>query len=98
MKETWKWIDGFEGKYEISDAGRVRSWVRKQPIILKPYTDKYGYKQVCLGRRFNTRVHQLVAKTFILNPRNLSEINHLDANSSNKTIWSGLLHKKILIT
>lgn len=81
-KVLWKAVEGFEGYYEVSNDGQVRSldrWVefiRKGTVcerffegkVLKPKTDKDGYKEVCLKKgslQVHRRVHRLVAYAFI---------------------------------
>lgn len=91
--EVWKDIPGFEGLYQASNQGRIRSLdmrVRyKNPQftalrkgrILSPKTTNRGYLEVVLmknGVRHNKRVHQLVALTFIPNPNNYTSINHIN--------------------
>ena len=84
--EIWKDIEGFE-KYQISSYGRVRSFKNKNPKILKPSKNSStGYYSVCLYKNkklYNVTVHRLVGKSFLPNPENKPEINHLDANKSN---------------
>ena len=79
QNETWKPVKGFEGLYEVSNLGRVRSL--RNGIILKETRDSRGYSHVTLakGKRIeNTtrNVHRLVADAFIPNPQNLPQINH----------------------
>lgn len=87
--ENWKQIQGYEGHYEISDLGRVRSIQRiawngfKNHIlkgrILKIGTFTNGYKNVCLCKNGIVKrflLHRLVASHFIDNPYNLPEVNH----------------------
>lgn len=77
-KENWRPVKGYEGKYEVSDLGRVKSILRKCPIqnggvrtvpekMLSQCNDKDGYKMVglCLNGKLKTkRVHQLVFYAF----------------------------------
>ena len=97
--ELWKDVEGFEGLYQVSTWGRVRSLdkyvdvkirnvdkVLKRGKILKPAYDKDGYLRVNLcknGKRTNFYVHRLVAKAFIPNPLNLPIINHKDEVKDN---------------
>lgn len=81
--EEWKDIVGFDGQYQISNFGRVKSlkcYFKSVGIrILRPSFDKDGYVQVILvkgGQRFNRRIHQLVANAFIDNPENHPVPNH----------------------
>ena len=87
--ETWKAIAGYEGLYEISDMGRVKSlWYGKEKI-LKPGKNTHGYLFVCLskdGQKKVSLVHRLVAESFIQNPNNLETINHKDEVKTNNTV------------
>jgi len=91
MIEIWKDVTGYEGLYQVSDQGNVRS--RRRPGssggILKPGVDGKGYLQVKLcrkGKRRNILIHRLVAKAFIPNPLNLPVINHKDENPKNNVV------------
>lgn len=95
--EVWKEIDGYNQRYEVSNYGRVRSkdmvvngrlqnCHKIKGRILKPHTDKEGYKGVvlCINQKRKTfRLHRLVAAAFIPNPDNLPEIDHIDGNRVN---------------
>ena len=76
--EIWRDIKGYEGKYQISDLGRIKSFYGKEKI-LNPKPDKDGYLVIGLcnnsTRKFHL-IHRLVAETFIPNPNNLPEVNH----------------------
>ena len=82
MQEIWKDIEGFNGKYQISNMGNLRSFSSvKKGELIKPATDKRGYRIVVLSRgkgdkTYATRIHRLVAKYFIPNPLNLPQVNH----------------------
>ena len=91
--EVWKDVVGFEGLYQVSNRGNVRSVARKDSIgrkcggrMLKPGYDKDGYLRVNLFKncKYKTRfIHSLVAGAFIPNPNGYSEINHRDENKVN---------------
>ena len=88
-EEIWRTIKGFEGLYEVSDQGRVRSLKFGKERILKPLRNTCGYLQFCLyknGEQKMYLVHRLVAQTFIPNPRNLPEVNHKDEDKTNNSV------------
>ena len=85
--EIWKSIKDYEGLYEVSNLGRVRRMnytnqygTFDKIVILKSWTHN-GYQYVQLSK-YNKkkifRIHRLVAETFIPNPNNLSEIDHIN--------------------
>ena len=95
--EIWKDYKDYEGLYQASNLGRLRSldrWVKSKSgsvrlckgKILKLCTDKYGYLKVSLYKNNKVKtyyVHRLVAEAFIPNPENLPEVNHKDENKLN---------------
>ena len=87
--ETWKTIDGYEGLYEVSDQGRVKSLGNNKfgkEKILKPVKTSVGYLKVTFckdGYKKQLLVHRLVAKAFIQNPNNLETVNHKDEVKTN---------------
>lgn len=87
MSEYWKDIKGYEGLYQISNYGNVKSFYRN--IILSPKTDKDGYKEVSLTKdhkKKTFKVHRLVAVAFLENPDNLPQVNHKDECKDNNTV------------
>lgn len=85
-KEIWAPIKDYEGLYEVSSFGRVRSLKRKAPYILKPCNNGYGYLTVSLikdGKQKTVKIHRLVGETFIPNPDNLPTLDHIDKNKKN---------------
>jgi hypothetical protein len=79
MKERWKPIPGYEGRYEVSSWGRVLS--KRTNKFLKPNVMNHGYACVHLysgGKqtRVVKTIHQLVAIAFIPNPHDYREVNH----------------------
>lgn len=93
MEEIWKDIKEYEGLYQVSNLGRVKSfigWTGKKYYyrekILKPQPNSNGYLRVVLKKNDNSKtyfVHRLVAETFIPNPNNYSVVNHKDENIKN---------------
>ena len=88
-KEIWKDIQGYEGMYQVSSHGRVKSFKKNKVKILKPQMHYKGYEFVTLhknGIGEKCKVHRLVAKAFIPNPNNYPVVNHKDENKSNNNV------------
>lgn len=94
--EEWRDIKGYEGLYQVSNLGRVKSLPKyrrtiheyiSKPIILSPRArGRKGYLSVALKKDGMTRqrgIHQLVAEAFIPNPNGYVEINHIDEDKKN---------------
>lgn len=93
MEEIWKDIKGFEGEYQISNQGRVKSLARQCGNYYKPETirtlslTRDGYPKIRLqvgDKDVTTRVHRLVAEAF-LGPSDLT-VNHKDGNKQNNCV------------
>lgn len=88
-KEIWKDIKGYEGIYQVSNLGNIKSLNYNntmKPKLRKTSLNHFGYEQVILfkdGEGTCFRVHRLVAQAFIPNDNNLPEINHIDENKIN---------------
>jgi hypothetical protein len=84
VKEIWKCVAGYEGLYEVSNFGRVKSLNfnhTEKEGILKSGTDRGGYLKVSLcknGEVTSKTVHSLVAKAFIPNPENKATVDHIN--------------------
>ena len=94
MNEEWKDIPGFEGKYQISSLGRVRTlnYKRtKQIRIMNGVTDVRGYKCIAFreggagSKQKHFMIHRLVADSFIPNPENKPFVNHKDGDRCNNS-------------
>ena len=93
IAEIWKDVQGYEGLYQVSNLGRVKSLGRfidrlvtgnywQEERILKPNKTKYGYLMVELRKNYKPKyfkVHRLVALAFIPNPENKPQIDHINA-------------------
>lgn len=98
-KEIWRPIPDFPD-YEVSNLGRVKSLDRfinqkcnskalRKGKVLKQHKNRDGYLVVPLTKNNKSKnflVHRLVAKTFIINPQNMREINHIDGNKENNNV------------
>lgn len=91
MQEIWKPIQSFEGLYEISNLGRVKSLSKiiarkkgvyvKDEMFLKPLTTTCGYVRVSLYKKPKQHIifiHRLIAAAFVENPKNKPFVNHLN--------------------
>ena len=89
--EKWKDIKEYEGLYQVSNLGNIKSLPRattKGKILVKNL-DYDGYQKVTLsklGVHKQFSVHKLVATAFIPNPNNFTEINHIDENKANNSV------------
>ena len=87
MNEIYKDIQGYEGKYQISNLGNVYSLITNK--ILKQRLTLDGYYQVDLyknGVKKHLYIHRLVAQSFLDNPKNYKIVNHKDENSMNNIV------------
>lgn len=93
MTEIWKAVAGYEGIYEISNLGTLRSLTRKTNHgktiygrTLSTKTNNRGYIQVCLssvGKQDYRLLHRLVAEAFVPNEKGLPQVNHKDEDKDN---------------
>lgn len=88
--EEWKDVDGYEGYYQVSSFGRVKSFVLYDEGRIRKGVPADGYLQVQLrvNKILETRkVHRLAAKAFIPNPENLPEVNHIRGDRKDNRVW-----------
>lgn len=102
MEEVWKEIEGYEGLYEVSNFGRIRSLdrvaitysnggtqVRKGRIRVGTVDKSTGYVKLLLCKnavQVSYTLHRLVALAFIPNPENKPHVNHKDGNKANNHV------------
>lgn len=95
MKEIWKDIKNYEGLYQVSNMGRVKSLKRMmnkrkcEEIIKTPSLGGRGYKRVSLCNNGIIKyysIHRLVAEAFIPNEENKPTVDHIDRNISNNCV------------
>jgi hypothetical protein len=98
--EIFKDIPGWEGKYQVSNIGRIKSLPRmvvactgkvynRKERILKQTTNEDGYKVVYLskeGKDYTLGVHRAIALAFIANPENKPMVNHINANRADNWV------------
>jgi hypothetical protein len=100
MEEIWKDILNYENYYEVSNFGNVRRKLNQtiykdgrianfSQTILKPSLHKKGYLLVYLSKnsiKKTKKIHRLVAENFLLNNKNLPQVNHIDCNKLNNHV------------
>lgn len=92
MKEIWKDIKDYEGLYQVSNLGRVKSLNYRntgKAEVMSPGKHTNGYFKVCLhknGEYKNFFIHRLVAEAFIPNPDGKPQVNHKIDTDEGKTI------------
>ena len=92
MKEVWKDIQGYEGLYQVSNLGNVKSLNYNrtgEERIITPVKSGRGYLCVSLyknGIHKKFLIHRLIAQVFIENPENLPQVNHIDENKRNNRV------------
>ena len=94
MEEIWKDVKNYEGLYQISNLGRLKSVERiyknrKCKELIKKTSVANGYERIGLSKNGEIKyfsIHRLVAEAFIDNPKNLPCINHKDTNKRNNKV------------
>lgn len=99
MEEVWKDIPGYEGLYQVSSLGRVKSLGRyvytngtprlRKELFLKQHVSKSGYVRTALskdGRTVSFSIHRLVAMAFLPNPENKPAVDHINAIRTDNSV------------
>ena len=89
IKEVYKYIKGYDGKYKVSNFGNVMSMNyqnTRKPRVLVPVKHHLGYLLVHLGQGKIKMIHSLVAEAFIPNPEGKKFVNHIDGNKQNNNV------------
>jgi len=96
MTEKWKPVTGWEGLYDVSDHGRVRSWSRYKKgacLALAPEKDGYLVSQFAAdGRKEQFKVHQIVLREFVGPCPDGMQVSHKDGDPANNRL-SNLLYE-----
>lgn len=101
MIEEWKWIKGYEGLYQISNLGRIKSFRKYDTGYILSNQNRNGwYFTINLfderGKRKTKRIHVLVAEAFIGNIPNGYHVHHIDGNKQNNIVTNlSIIHPKV---
>lgn len=82
--KIWKPLQKFENDYYISDYGDIFSIYKNK--IINPYITKHGYYRIGLKDNKKYLIHRLVAETFIQNPENKPQVNHINGNKQDNRV------------
>lgn len=89
MIEEMKDIKGYEGLYKVSNLGYIYSILKNKKLIGYVNNKGYRYVQLCKeNKRKGFSVHRLVAETFIQNPENKPQVNHIDEDKTNNMVYN----------
>ena len=90
MEEIWKPVEFLNGRYEVSNSGKLRNTKTKRE--LKAPINSHGYKSVVMrpketnGKAINVSIHKVVAKAFLGEKPDGYVINHKDGDKTNNTV------------
>ena len=87
--EIWRDVEGYKGKYQVSNKGRLKSFHDNNVKILNYSFDKTGYTRITLTLKEVRKyfaLHRLIATAFIPNPENKPFVNHIDGNKRNNCL------------
>lgn len=101
IREEWTQMEGFEGVFDMSNLGRIKSLERLSPYkhsfrkvkekILTASVNRYNYYKytLCYNKKYtNVLLHRMIAIHFIENPENKPEVNHIDGVTTNNDLWN----------
>lgn len=101
MLEEWKWVQGYEGLYQISNKGRVKSFLKyDEGYILSNKNEQGDYLSIILRNKYtktqkSTRIHVLVAQHFIGDIPKGFHVHHIDGNKQNNVVTNlQIIHPK----
>ena len=83
--DSWYDIPGYDGKYQVNTKGQVKSNTKKSKGKLLSISETNNYHRVKLNNK-SVSLHRIVALTFLPNPKNLPQVNHIDGDKSNNTL------------
>ena len=89
MIEIWRDVIGYNGMYQVSNLGHVKTFMFNKGRVLRGSVNQHGYRTVNLRKNGVAKkvfVHRLVAEAFIDNPNDKPFINHIDCNPLNNIV------------
>jgi hypothetical protein len=89
MAEEWRDIDGYDGLYQVSSLGSVKSNKFGRETVMKPWKNQRGYFNISLSKAGEIEhylVSRLVAISFLPNPENKSDVDHIDRVPTNNRV------------
>ena len=89
MKEIWKDIPGYNGRYRVSSFGAIKSSSSGKWKRMHPSKNRWGYLHLLLSKDGVSKtvcVHRVVADAFIQNQDNKEQVNHIDGDKENNTV------------